>query len=296
MSWAQNRRGKYFAVTFIVVDNFCRGANAPASNSLEENSMNSKSSYRVARYGWLPDLPDHRDHLYAAPAAITGAPPASVDLRAQCPPVYDQGQLGSCTANAIAAAIQFDQMKQKLAQTFTPSRLFIYYNERAIEHTIASDSGAQIRDGIKSVGKQGDCPETEWPYVIAKFKTKPAVKCYSDALKYKAVLYQRLTQILSQLKGCLASGYPFVFGFTVYESFESAQVAKTGHASLPKSGEPSIGGHAVMCVGYDDAKQWFIVRNSWGPSWGMKGYFTLPYAYLTATNLASDFWTIRVVA
>ncbi|HTV75875.1 MAG TPA: C1 family peptidase, partial [Candidatus Baltobacteraceae bacterium] len=97
-------------------------------------------------------------------------------------------------------------------------------------------------------------------------------------------------------KGCLASGYPFVFGFTVYESFESAQVARTGHASLPKSGEQSIGGHAVMCVGYDDAKQWFIVRNSWGPNWGMKGYFTLPYVYLTATNLASDFWTIRVVA
>ena len=121
-----------------------------------------------------------------------------------------------------------------------PSRLFIYYNERAIEHTIASDSGAQIRDGIKSVAKQGDCPETEWPYVIAKFKTKPPTKCYADALKYKAVLYQRVTQTLSQMKGCIASGYPFVFGFTVYESFESAQVAKTGHATLPKSGEPPL--------------------------------------------------------
>ena len=127
-------------------------------------------------------------------------------------------------------------MKQKLAD-FTPSRLFIYYNERAIEHTIDSDSGAQIRDGIKSVGRQGDCPETEWPYVIARFKTKPTARCYADALKYRAVLYQRLTPILSQLKGCLASGYPFVFGFTVYESFESASVARTGHASLPKSGE-----------------------------------------------------------
>jgi C1A family cysteine protease len=253
-------------------------------------------SFKVSRYGWIPDLPDHRDQLYAAPVEVAGALPASVDLRAQCPPVYDQGQLGSCTANAIAGAIQFDQMKQKLAQIFTPSRLFIYYNERAIEHTVASDSGAQIRDGIKSVAKQGDCPETEWPYVISKFKTKPPAKCYSDALKYKAVLYQRMTQTLSQLKACLASGYSFVFGFTVYESFESAQVAKTGHASLPKSGESSIGGHAVMCVGYDDAKQWFIVRNSWGPKWGMNGYFTLPYPYLISANLASDFWTIRVVA
>ena len=251
--------------------------------------------YKIARYGWLPDLPDHRDHLYAAPIELAAARPARVDLRPQCPPVYDQGQLGSCTANAIAAAIQFDRMKQKLGQIFMPSRLFIYYNERAIEHTIDSDSGAQIRDGIKSVGKQGDCPETEWPYVIAKFRTKPPAKCYADALKYKVVLYQRVTPILSQLKGCLASGYPFVFGFTVYEGFESAQVARTGHASLPKSGERVVGGHAVVGVGYDDAKQWLIVRNSWGARWGMKGYFTLPYAYATDDNLANDFWTIRIV-
>jgi C1A family cysteine protease len=251
--------------------------------------------FKVSRYGWLPDLPDHRDQLYAAPVEIAGALPAKADLRARCPLVYDQGQLGSCTANAIAGAIQFDRMKQKLADIFTPARLFIYYNERAIEHSVNSDSGAQIRDGIKSVGNQGDCPETEWPYVIAKFKTKPPKNCYADALKYRAVLYQRVTQTLSQLKGCLASGWPFVFGFTVYESFESASVAKTGHATLPKSGEPVIGGHAVVGVGYDDAKQWFIVRNSWGGKWGMAGYFTLPYAYLTDENLASDFWTIRVV-
>jgi len=249
---------------------------------------------KIARYGWLPDLPDHRDHLYAAPVELAAAPPPRMDLRAACPPVYDQGQLGSCTANAIAAAIQFDRMKQKLAD-FTPSRLFIYFNERAMEHTVDSDSGAQIRDGIKSVARQGDCPETEWPYIIAKFRTKPPAPCYRDALKYLALQYQRVTQSLNQLKGCLVSGYPFVFGFTVYESFESAAVARTGHASLPKAGEPAIGGHAVMGVGYDDAKQWFMVRNSWGTRWGMKGYFTLPYAYLTDNNLANDFWTIRIV-
>jgi C1A family cysteine protease len=251
-------------------------------------------SYQTARYGWIPDLPDQRDHLYAAPVEVVGVLPASVDLRAQCPPVYDQGQLGSCTANALAAAIECDRRKQELAD-FTPSRLFIYYNERAMEHTIDSDSGAQIRDGIKSVARQGDCPEPEWPYLIPKFRTKPPPRCYTDALKYKVVLYQRLTPVLSQLKGCLASGYPFVFGFTVYESFESAEVARTGHASLPKSGEAVIGGHAVMGVGYDDGKQWFIARNSWGRRWGLQGYFTLPYAYVTDDNLASDFWTIRVV-
>jgi C1A family cysteine protease len=250
----------------------------------------------MSRYGWIPDLPDHRDRSYSAPVEIARELPSDVDLRAQCPPVYDQGQLGSCTANAIAAAIEFDQIKQKQAPVFTPSRLFIYYNERVIEHSVASDSGAQIRDGIKSVSKQGDCPETEWLYVVAKFKTKPPKSCYADALKYKAASYERLTPVLSPLKGCLASGYPFVFGFTVYESFESAHVAKTGHAALPKSDEQVVGGHAVMCVGYNDSKQWFVVRNSWGSSWGMKGYFTLPYAYLLSANLASDFWTIRIVA
>jgi len=250
--------------------------------------------FKVSRYGWVPDLPDHRDQLYAAPVELAGALPPRADLRPQCPAVYDQGQLGSCTANAIAAAIEFDRLKQKLSD-FTPSRLFIYYNERLIEHTVDSDSGAQIRDGIKSTARQGDCPETEWPYVISKFKTKPPARCYTDALKYKVVLYQRVAQTLSQLKGCLASGWPFVFGFTVYESFESAQVARTGHAALPKAGDAVIGGHAVAGVGYDDAKQWFIVRNSWGKKWGLKGYFTLPYSYLTDPSLAGDFWTIRIV-
>ena len=213
-------------------------------------------TFKVSRYGWLPDLPDHRDMLFAAPVELAGAPPSRADLRPQCPPVYDQGELGSCTANAIAGAIEFDRLKQKL-DDFTPSRLFIYYNERVIERTVDSDSGAQIRDGIKTTAKQGDCPESEWPYVIANFKTKPPKKCYGNALKYKVVLYQRVTQTLGQLKGCLATGYPFVFGFSVYESFESAQVAKTGHASLPKPGEAVIGGHAVVAVGYDDANQWF---------------------------------------
>jgi len=250
--------------------------------------------FQTRRYGWQRDLPDYRDHVFAAPLAALGPLPVRVDLRPQCSPVYDQGQLGSCTANAIAAAIQFDRLKQNIPD-FIPSRLFIYYNERVMEHSVASDSGAQIRDGIKSVGAQGDCPEMEWPYVIAKFKAKPPRKCYTDGLKYKAVSYQRVTQSLAQLKGCLAAGYPFVFGFTVYESFESAAVAKSGHAPLPKSGERVVGGHAVVGVGYDDAKSWFVVRNSWGAGWGLKGYFTLPYAYVAENNLASDFWTIRVV-
>jgi C1A family cysteine protease len=253
----------------------------------------------IARYGWTPDLPDHRDHLYAAPVANLAKLPPSVDLRSKCPKtVYDQGQLGSCTANAIAAAIQFDLMKQKVKTVFTPSRLFIYYNERAIEHTIGSDSGAQIRDGIKSVNKLGAPPETLWPYSDANpgpFETKPPAKAYTAAAKHQAVSYQRVARSTAQIKGCLAAGYPFVFGFSVYESFESNAVARTGDAPMPSPREKQLGGHAVLAVGYDDSTQRMMVRNSWGPGWGKKGYFTLPYAYLLDENLSDDFWTIRAI-
>ena len=251
---------------------------------------------KQGRFGWIPDLPDRRDFLYAVSPAILRALPHKADLRPECPPIYDQGKLGSCTANAIAAAIQFDLLKQKAESVFTPSRLFIYYNERAMEGTVDSDSGAQIRDGIKSVSAQGDCPEPEWPYDVSKFRKKPLKKCYDDAVKHKVVSYQRLTPLLDQLKGCLASGWPFVFGITVYESFESARVAKTGIAPMPSPKERSLGGHAIMAVGYDDAQRRFIIRNSWGLDWGLKGYFTLPFAYITNPGLADDFWTIRVVA
>src|SRR5579872_6651869 len=223
-----------------------------------------KSTTRTnARYGWVPDLPDHRDHLYAAPAPVVAALPAKVDLRPDCPPVVDQGQLGSCTANAIANAHLFDQMKENLAGSFLPSRLFIYYNERTIEGTVNSDSGAQIRDGIKTIANQGACPETLWPYDISKFTRKPPTKCFQAGLKNQAISYQSVMQSAMQMKGCLASGYPIVIGFTVYESFESPAVAKTGNAPMPGSSEKVVGGHCVLVVGYDDSTQRFLCMNSW---------------------------------
>ncbi len=247
------------------------------------------------RFGWIPDRPDQRDFLYSAPPVFLRELPSKVDLRENSPPVYDQGQLGSCTANAIAGAIEFDQMKERLPQIFVPSRLFIYYNERILEGSVSSDAGAMLRDGIKTVAKQGVCPEPLWPYLPAKFKQKPPQTCYTAAARHTAVSYQRLVQSLTQMKGCLASGYPFVFGFTVYESFETTAVARTGKAPMPASDEKVLGGHAVVAVGYHDADRTFLCRNSWGTTWGIKGYFTIPYAYLTDQDLAADFWTIRVV-
>jgi C1A family cysteine protease len=246
------------------------------------------------RFGWVPDVPDRRDHLYAAPIAAIAKLPAKVDLRKGCPPVYDQGDLGSCTANAIGAAIQFDQKKQK-KRAFTPSRLFIYYNEREMEGTVDSDAGAAIRDGIKSVARLGACPERMWPYLIARFRDRPTAQCYAAAMKHRAVLYQRVGRIKDQMKGCLASGFPFVFGFSVYDSFETATVARTGKAPMPAPGEKMLGGHAVLAVGYDERERRFIVRNSWGTRWGIKGYFTMPYEYLLDDSLSDDFWTIRLV-
>jgi C1A family cysteine protease len=255
---------------------------------------------KIKRYGWIPDLPDARDHLFAAPPAVLGKLPAAVDLESHCPAVYDQGQLGSCTGNAIAAAIQFDRIKQKQpsAGTLVPSRLFIYYNERVIEGSVGQDSGAQIRDGVKSVAKLGVCFESgtsAWPYDIREFTERPAAACYKVAEKHQILQYSRLVPIESQLKGCLAAGYPFVFGFTVYESFETPEVASTGIVPMPSLQEHVLGGHAVCCVGYDDKTQTFKVRNSWGPKWGKGGYCRVPYGYLTNNGLARDFWTIRMI-
>jgi|SRR6185295_204323 len=245
-------------------------------------------------YGWKRDLPEFEDHLYSAPIEYLQALPPSVDLRLNCPPVYDQGDLGSCTANAIAASIEFDRKKQSLPD-FVPSRLFIYYNERDMEGTVGSDSGAMIRDGIKSVNKLGVCPEQEWPYDISQFTVKPSAKCYADALKDKALSYQRVARSLDQMKACLASGNVFVYGFTVYESFESQQVAQTGIVPMPHRGEQVLGGHAVMACGYDTTKGVFHVRNSWGSAWGQQGYFDMPFEYLLNKGLSSDFWVIKTV-
>ena len=245
---------------------------------------------RRNKYGWLRDLPDYRDKLYKDIEAPEVTPstvlPAFVDLRPKCPPVYDQGQLGSCTANAIAGAIGF------MEDGFVASRLFIYYNERVMEGTVKSDSGAQIRDGIKSVNQQGTCPEMIWPYKVSKFATKPPKQAYKSAASDLVSVYLKVVG-LQEMKTCLAAGFPFVFGFSVYDAFESDQVAKTGVLNLPAATEQMVGGHAVLCVGYDDSFQRVIVRNSWGDTWGIAGYFTMPYTYIGNVNLANDMWTVR---
>jgi C1A family cysteine protease len=245
--------------------------------------------------------------MLTAPAAVIGALPSSVDLRAKCPPVYDQGRIGSCTANALAAALQFCELAEGLPSV-QPSRLFIYWNERYAEGTVDRDAGAVIRDGVKVVNKVGCCSEAKWTYddtpadpqtgiwsTRAKPRKKPVLGAFKSANECGSVAYLAIAPQVDQLRACLAQGFPFIFGFKVYASFESADVAKTGIVNLPTPSEQCLGGHAVLAVGYDDATQRFIVRNSWGSAWGQAGYFTIPYAYLASALLASDFWSIRKV-
>jgi C1A family cysteine protease len=243
--------------------------------------------------GWMPDTPDKRDRYLSLALAPT-ALPLSVDLRADMPPVYNQGQIGSCTANAIAGAMQFIRRKQKY-HDYTPSRLFIYYNERVMENTVNSDAGAMIRDGIKSVNSIGACAEEHWPYDVSQFAQKPDANAYALAPYDASLSYNRVNQDVNSMRSVLATGVPFVFGFTVYESFESDAVASTGIVPMPGKNESTLGGHAVVCCGYNHKNKLFIVRNSWGDGWGDKGYCYMPYDYLSDVDLASDMWHIDMV-
>jgi hypothetical protein len=271
---------------------------APPGDVVPGISDGSPSRTTTVSYGWKPDLPDHRDFSYAtmrlgleAPASL----PSSVDLRLNCPPVYMQGPSQSCTANALAAAFKFLEIKSKNA-TFEPSRMFIYYNERDLESDTDSDAGAYLRDGIKCIATNGICDETNWPY-SELFSTKPSQSCYDQALTYKAVNYYRLNNAnLNELQSCLAAGFPFVFGFSIYSSFQSVGDSNGGNVPIPEAGESVLGGHAVMAVGYDDATSRFVIQNSWGPAVGDRGFYYMPYNYLTSTNLCDDFWTIRAIS
>jgi len=244
-------------------------------------------------YGWLPQPKDPRD-LHYVPDRLTALRlPASVSLRDQMPPlIWDQGQLGSCTAHGVGAVLENAEWRNKLGW-HRPSRLFIYYNERAMEGTVNEDAGANIRDGIKTANVQGAPQEAAWPYDISKFKVKPPATAYARALKYTALTYHAVTQDNTHIQTALADNLPVVFGFTVYESFESDEVASTGIVPMPAPNEQILGGHCVAAIGYKriNNRLYYECRNSWSDSWGDAGHFWLPAAFMTSAD-ASDFWVI----
>lgn len=250
-------------------------------------------------YGWRPDVPDHRDRVHR-PTYDAAALPAHVDLSPQMPEPYDQGSLGSCTAHAIGGAIAYERGLPRGANGldidwFRPSFLFIYYCERALEGTTSQDAGAYIRDGAKVTAQQGIPPALTWPYKPELFAHRPHKRAYREALNTRVTSYMRVAQFASDLRAVLAAGDTIVFGFSVYESFESNEVARTGIVPMPKPHESMLGGHAVLLVGYDNMTKLFKVRNSWGSDWGDGGYFWMPYDYVCDPDLADDFWTLRTI-
>lgn len=246
------------------------------------------------KFGWLPDVPDQRDIPFRAVFRVPAKVPVRVDLRNGCSPVEQQGNLGSCTAQALVGCLEFLELRSPvIKQKFRDlSRLFVYYNERKAMGTVLEDSGAMLRTGIKVLKKLGVCRESCWPYIISRFTHKPSRKCYCEAEKHQVTAYQRLST-LSEMKACLAMGLPFVFGFAVYEHVMTEQVRKTGIIRLPRRNERMLGGHAVMAAGYDDKKKVIIFRNSWGIDWGQSGYGTLSCAYVESRELSDDFWCIQ---
>jgi C1A family cysteine protease len=279
-------------------------------------------------FGWLPDFPDFRDYTEETSEvreilAPTGPPasaglrpgrrrgpvaPASADLREWASPVEDQGSLGSCTAQAGAGAIEYYERKS-FGQHIETSRLFLYKVARNLMK-MEGDTGAYLRLIIGAMVLFGVPPEEYWPYTDdeREFDKEPPAFCYAFAQNYKTIKYYRhdppgigRPQVVERLKAYLAAGHPAMFGFTVYSSIEQAAV--TGRIPFPSGREKVEGGHAVVAMGYDDritirntaatgeTKGALLIRNSWGPGWGEKGYGWLPYEYVIR-GLAEDFWSV----
>lgn len=250
--------------------------------------------------GWRPDKPDPRDkHLMVSEAVKL---PASADLRPSCPPVMDQGDIGSCTANSSSSAMAFLEHQGQKDDLF--SRLFIYAMTRHLEGTpLSEDSGAEIRDVMKALSQYGVPYEREWPYDTAKFTIDPPASVKQDALAHKALMYYRCPSLYT-LKASIHQGFPVVIGFSVPDNMMSEECQTTGIVLPPKKGEAFDGGHAVLAVGYDDnfmcgdVKGGVLCQNSWSTAWGLNGYFWLPQTFWSggAGALVSDCWTIRRAA
>ena len=259
--------------------------NKPVAKKATPRTLDTTYSFQ-----WQPDRLDSRDYSYTLSSTVNLN---RVDLRPYCSPIENQGNLGSCTGQAIAGAIEL--LNKRNRKPTDVSRLFIYYYERLLLGTVNYDSGAYIRDGIKATNHYGASLETYWPYNIKRFKEEPILEAKTDALKRKVTRYERITSF----NGCidaLNNGYPIIMGFHVYSSFMTMNVAKTGNMPYPNTkSERLLGGHAVLLVGYDKTKKVFIARNSWGTNWGDKGYFYMPFNVVTNTSMSSDYWIIKSV-
>lgn len=210
------------------------------------------------------------------------------------PDVLDQGNLGSCTANAASNALKYLLTKNK-KQVFQPSRLFIYWFTRLLQNTVNEDSGASNRDTLKSILKNGACDENRWIYDITKYKLRPnQIAIREGNIHRTGFQYLSVIQDINVIKNSIYQGFPIILGISIYSSFESLAVMTTGNVPMPDiRKEIFLGGHAIWMVSYDDTTRRFGFMNSWGSGWGNKGFFTLPYDYVLNPTLAYDFWTVK---
>jgi len=258
--------------------------------------------------GRKPDKPDPRDHRYGAVHGLEPSLPPRVDLRPQLPPCFDQGALGSCGPNSGDGLMCF--LYPELAHTGF-SRLHIYYNVRLKEGTVDQDSGVETRDVLAVLMLSGAAPESDWPYDVARFKEVPPEAVNTAAEQYTLASFSRLVAEQEMLS-CLAAGFPFLLGFECFASIDSEDLARTGVMPFPNASEALVGGHDVLCVGYDlnfkssdefkrsgldpsrVADQALLIRNSWGTSWGDAGHFWMPLPYASNPSTGGDAWTGRI--
>lgn len=244
------------------------------------------------KLGWIPDLPDKRDRAFVPRITAATKPlPAEVHLHGRCPPIWNQGNIGSCVAHGTCRAFVVEHLERNKAG-FMPSRLQLYYDARAVRGWEKQDTGCYIRDAIKCLAKTGVGSESLWPYTPQKYAQKPPPAVYADAKSHQALEYLRIDNTrVNDIKQALADGNLVVFGITCYDSMFSAATKRTGIITMPTGSER--GGHCMALTGYKDDT--FEGHNSWGTAWGKGGAFTIPAAYLTDPDLAADFWTLRKV-
>lgn len=263
--------------------------------------MPALTPHQISRYGWRG--PSLRSLLLPQADPSELQVHDEVDPRNEyMTPVYDQLQAGTCTANADAAQIDADRIVNG-EQPFFPSRLGIYSCERIIEGSpLTADTGAQGGDGLVAASQWGLLPESAWAYTdditSPLFTTDPrpqiaAAVAAGTGLKL-ARPFKSVAQDDLSIKQVLSNKQTITFGFVVYESFESAEVARTGIMPVPNpSQEAVVGGHEVICVGYLKSEPgYYLVRNSWNTTWGIGGYFLMPSSVLLSSSLSSDLKTI----
>lgn len=239
-------------------------------------------------------------------SAILGeiTPEDSHDLRwtGSFSPVEDQGEVGSCTAQAIVGLVEY-LMAEGGIKPQDMSRMFLYKVTRNLLGW-TGDTGAYIRSTIKAMALFGTPPEHEWPYDANLLDAEPDAYHYSFAQNFRALTYARVdrpddpSDTLGMLQRTLYDGFPVAFGLPVYSSIDSLH-QNDDVVPFPTRSDRQLGGHAVLAVGYDDRKEdpttgekgAVIFRNSWSGTWGEAGYAYLPYTYVLE-GLARDFWTI----